>query len=103
MNDVVVFKTADDMRNGVGLSNVAQELIAKAFAFAGSLNEACDIDKGHRGRNNDLGIDEAVDDFKSGIGNLYNADIRIDRAEWVVRCFGMCSRARRESVKDSRF
>ena len=42
MNNVVVLEAADDMGNGVALTDVGEELIAKAFALARAGNQTGD-------------------------------------------------------------
>jgi len=43
-------EAADDMDDGVHLPDLAQELIAEAFALAGALDQTRDVDEADRGR-----------------------------------------------------
>ena len=43
-------EAADDLEDGVGLADVGEELVAQAFAFAGTFDDAGDIYQAeHRG------------------------------------------------------
>ena len=41
--DIVIFESSQHQNNGIYFTNVGQELVAKAFTFAGALNESTDI------------------------------------------------------------
>ena len=43
MDDIVIFKAADHMNDGIHLADVCQELIAEALALGGTLNQAGNV------------------------------------------------------------
>ena len=45
MGDVVIFKAAQHVDDGIHLADVGEKLIAKAFAFGRTAHEAGDIDE----------------------------------------------------------
>ena len=45
VNDVVVLKTAHDVRDRICLTDVREKFVSKAFAFGGTGHEACDINE----------------------------------------------------------
>ena len=49
VNDLGVVEAADDVADGVGGADVAEELIAQAFALAGAFDQAGDVDELHGG------------------------------------------------------
>ena len=56
MDNVVVFKTSNYVQDGVDLANMAEELVAKAFALAGPFYQSGDVDKFHLGGNLVFGV-----------------------------------------------
>ncbi len=84
VGDVVIFETAHDVRDGIGLSDISQELVAEPFAFRCARDKARDIDEFHRGRQDLLRLNNICQHIQARIGNRHNADIGLDRAERVV-------------------
>src|SRR3712207_6372034 len=50
-NYIIIIKAADDMDNGIALTNVSEKFISQSFAFTGTLYEACNIYYFTSGRN----------------------------------------------------
>ena len=94
VNDVLIFKAAHYMGNGIGFTNIGEKLITQAFAFGGACNQPGDIDKFHGGGNNPLWIDDIGNFVLTGIGNRHYASVRFNGAKWKVFCadtgFGEC-------------
>jgi len=83
--------------DGVGGANVTEELVAEAFALAGTFDEASDVDELHGGGDERLGLDEGRDFAKALIGHCDDTGVGIDGAERVVRRLGL---GRGEGVED---
>ncbi len=97
VNDLGVVEAADDVADGVGGADVAEELVAEAFAFAGAFDEAGDVDKLHGGGDEGLGLDEGGDFGETLIGHGNDAGVGVDGAEGVV---GGLRLGRGEGVED---
>jgi hypothetical protein len=54
MHDILIIKAAYDVGNGVGLSDISEELVTETFALGCAGNQASDIDKFHTSWNNAL-------------------------------------------------
>ena len=88
VRDVRVVKAAHDMGHGVHLTDVLEELVAKALALGGALHEARDIHEAHRGRRRLLRVVHLMQHLQPGIRHGHNADVRLNRAEREVRRLG---------------
>ena len=85
MLDVVVLEAAQHVDDGIDFADIAEELVAQAFALACTLNQTRDIDERELGRN-DLGRFRDLRDLvEPRIGLRDAADIGLDRAEGIVR------------------
>jgi len=100
VDDLGVVEAADNVTDGVGGADVAEELIAKAFAFAGAFDEAGDVDELHRGGDEGFWLDEFGYFGEAGVGNGDDAGVGVDGAEGVVG--GLCL-GRGEGVEDRGF
>ena len=58
--DVRVFEAAHDLHDGVDLADVAEELVAETLARARAFHEAGDVDELDRGRDDDVGLRDAL-------------------------------------------
>ena len=56
MDDVLVLEAAYDVRDGVGLTDVLEELVAETLALGGALDESRDVDELHGGGHDLLGV-----------------------------------------------
>lgn len=90
MGDVVVFKTAQHVCDGIDFANVGQELVAEAFALGGAAHEPGDVDKGDARRNDFLGPCDLTDCIEARIRNGNFARIRLDGAERIVGSLCSC-------------
>ena len=84
VNNVVVLKAADDVGNGVALTDVGEELIAQAFALARAGNQTGDVDEFDSSRNDFLGVVDFGERLQTRIRNLDDAHIGINCAEGVI-------------------
>ncbi len=100
VDDFGVVEAADDVADGVGGADVAEELVAEAFAFAGAFDEAGDVDELHRGGDEGLGLDELGDSGEALIGHGDDAGVGVDGAEGIV---GGLRLGRGEGVEDRGF
>ncbi len=83
--DVAVLEAAHHLHDGVHFADVAEELVAEALARARPFHEPGDIDELDRGRNDFLRMRKLGENLEPRVGHGHDAEIRIDRAERVVR------------------
>ena len=82
---VAAFEAAQDVNDRIDLADIGEELVAEAFALTGAADEAGDVDE------LDLGLDllrrggNCTDLVEPLVGHGDAADIRLDRAERIVR------------------
>ena len=81
---VVVIKASQHVDDGVGLADVAQELVAQALAAAGALDQAGDVDNLDRGGHDARGIHQFGEFVQSLIGHGDDAHVGLDGAERKV-------------------
>ena len=85
MLDIVILEAAQDMDDRVDLADIAEELVAEAFALGRALHQSGDVDKGQL-RFDDLGAAGNFRDLvEPWIGHSNLTDIGLDRAERIVR------------------
>ncbi len=99
VDDVVVLEAAHDVRDGVGLADVGEELIAEAFALGGAADEAGDVDEVHRRGDDRLRLVELHQRVEPRVGHRHHADVRLDGAERIV---GHGGARRRQRVEERR-
>ncbi len=78
VDDVVVDETADDLHNGVDLTDGREELVAETFALAGAGDEAGDVDELNCGGNDDAGLGDGLEDVGALVGDDDDTDVGID-------------------------
>jgi hypothetical protein len=100
VDDLGIVETADDMADGVGGADVAEELVAEAFALAGAFDETGDVDELHGGGDERFRLDEGGNFGEALIGHGDHAGVGVDGAEGVVRRLGL---GRGECVEDGGF
>jgi len=100
VDDLGVGEAPDDVEDGVGGADVAEELIAEAFTLGGAFDEAGDVDELHGGGDEGLGLDEGGDFLETLIGHGDDARVGVDGAERVV---GGLRLGRGECVEDGGF
>ena len=101
MVDVLAFKTAHDLNDGIHLSDVAQKLVSKPFALARAGHEPCDIHEFNRRWQDFFGLREIGQFLQAVIGHVHNTDIRLDGAEWEVGRLGLARAG--DGVEESGF
>ncbi len=83
--DVVVLETAQDMDDRVDLADVAEELVAQPLALGRAAHQPGDVDEAQL-RLDDLGRSRDLRQLvQSRIGHRDVADVRLDRAERIIR------------------
>ena len=96
VDDVRVFKAADHMKDGIHLSDVGQELVAKAFALAGSADDPRNVHQADDGRQDLLALNVVAQNPEPLVRHGDHSDVRFDGAERIVRGLDSC---RREGVE----
>ncbi len=97
VHDVRVLEAARDLHDRVDLADVRQELVAEPLALVRAAHEARDVDEVDRGRHDALGVHHGVERGEARIRHGHDADVRLDRAEGIVRRLGL---GRRERVEE---
>src|SRR5690625_3786715 len=69
MDDIVIVEAAHHMRDGVGLANVGQELVAQAFALRRPGDKAGDVHKLHGGGDDFFRFDDFGQSILAWIGH----------------------------------
>ena len=100
VDDFGVVEAADDVADGVGGADVAEELVAEAFALGGAFDEAGDVDELHGGGDEGFGLDELGDFGEALVGHGDDAGVGVDGAEGIV---GGLRLGRGEGVEDRGF
>ena len=83
--NVAALEAAHDLHDRVYFADVAEELVAEAFARARAFHEPRDIDELNRGRDDFLRMRKLREHFEPRVGHRHDAEVRIDRAKWIVR------------------
>jgi len=97
VDDLGIVEATDDVADGVGGADVAEELIAETFTLAGAFDETGDVDELHGGGDERFGLDECGDFCEALIGHGDDAGVGVDGAEGVI-C--RLSLGRGEGVED---
>src|SRR5262249_15971152 len=92
---------AQDMGDGVDLANMREELVAEPLALGGATDEPGDVDEFELGRHDLRGLAELRQDREPRVGDGDAADIRLDRAEGIVRCLSRGGRG--QGIEKRRF
>ena len=85
MGDVVVLKAAHNLKDGGAFADVAEELVAEAFALAGPAHEPGDVDEVHGGINRFLRVHQIDKRVDAAVGHGNRGLVGLDGAEGVVR------------------
>ena len=84
MLDIVILEAAQDVDDRVDFADVAEELVAEAFALGRALHQPGDVDERQLGRD-DLGrTRDPGQRVEPGIGDRDLPDIGFDRAERII-------------------
>src|SRR5699024_253192 len=78
-------EAAHDVHDGIGIADMRQELIAQPLAGRGASHEPGDVDELDRRRQYSLRCRNAGQCLQALIRYRHHADIRIDRAEGIIR------------------
>ncbi len=84
-DDVGIIKAADDVNDGVRVADVAEKLVAETFALRRALDKTRDIHELDRGGGVFLRLVHLREIVQPRVRHSDNADVRLDRAERVVR------------------
>ena len=84
IGDIAVFEAANNVCDCIGFSDVGEELVAKAFAFRGPRDEACNIGELNSCWDYFLWFDDLGELIQPRIGNRYDARVWFDCAEREV-------------------
>ena len=84
VHDIVVFKAAHDLGNGVGFADMAEKLVAQSFALRGACDEAGNVDKFHRRRHDFFRLHDIGELLQARVRHFDYADVRIDRTKRIV-------------------
>lgn len=84
VDDLRVREAADDVEDGVGLADMAEELVAETFTLGRAFDDAGDVDELHGGGDDRVGFDHGDDAIHARVRDLDDADVGVDGAEGVV-------------------
>jgi hypothetical protein len=94
VDDVLVLEAAHHVDDGIGLADVAEELVAQALALAGAGHQAGDVHELHDGWYHAFGLDDGGQLLQARIWKFHHAHVGLDGAEGVVlgrdAGFGQC-------------
>ncbi len=94
MNDIAIFKAADDMSDGIGFANIGEKFIAEAFAFGSASNQAGNIDEFNDGRLNLLWFNDIDQRLQAWVWYLDDPNVGFYSTERIVfsgdPCIGDC-------------
>ena len=102
MNDVAVLETAHHVRNGVGLADVGQKLVAQALALGRAGHQSRDVDEFDRRRKDALRVRYLGQRRQARIGHFDDAHVWLDGAKRVVlgRDASLCQRVEQGGFAD---
>ncbi len=86
VNHVLVFKAANHMGDRIGLTDIGEEFVTKAFTLGGASYQASNIDKFHGGRNHALRLNEFGQLVLTWVGNSYGTLVGFNGAEREIFC-----------------
>ena len=92
VGDVVVVEAAEHVDDGVGLADVAQELIAQALALRGPLHQAGYVYYLARGGYDAPGVDELGQACEPLVGDGDHAHVGLNGAKRKVGCLRLGAR-----------
>ena len=68
MDDILVIEAANHVDNGIGHADVGEELVAKTFALAGTLDQTGDVNELDDGGSGLLGVVHLGELVQTGVG-----------------------------------
>ena len=99
-DDIGIIEAADDMDDGIGIADVAEELVAETFSLRRALDETRNVHELDRGGGVFLRLVHLREIVQPCVRHGDNADVRLDRAERVVRRLrpGVCQRIEKRAL-----
>ncbi len=85
---VLIIKASQHVNQRIGLLHIGQELVAHAFAVAGTFGQAGQIHNLHRGRYHFVGRQKPVEFVQPRVGHIHHANVRFDSTESIAGAFG---------------
>ncbi|MCY1171975.1 hypothetical protein D9M73_121010 [compost metagenome] len=85
MGDVVILEAAQHMHDRVDFADIAEELVAEAFALGRAAHQPGNVDKAQLRLDDLLRSRDRGEFVEPGVGHRDVADVRLDRAERIVR------------------
>ena len=95
MDDVVILEATHDLDDGVDFADGGEKLVAEAFAFAGTGDQAGDVDELDGGWDDDVGLGDFLQDVGAFIRHHNDADVGVDRAKRIVGSLGLAGTSER--------
>ena len=94
MDNVVIFKAANNMDNSIHFTDVGKKLVAETFTFAGTLYKTCNIYKFNGSRSYFFRMIEFTELHNSFIRNSNDTYVRVNSCKWIVgrQGTGLCQR-----------
>ena len=86
-SDVFVIKSPNHVHDGIGLADVFQELVSKAFTLRSPLNQTGDVRKFKSSVDNLLSWDQFLDPGQALVRHFDHAHVRFDGGKWVISHF----------------
>ncbi len=99
MGHVWRVKAADDVCDGVNLTDFTEKLVAEALAAAGAFHQSGDVDEANRTGGCFLRLKDRLQGLQPRVGDGHDAHVAFDGRERVVRHLGM---PRGEGIEESR-
>ena len=84
--NIVVFKTADNVHNGLNLSDVSEEFVAETLTLRRAFDQTRDVAKFDRGIDCLFGMINFMQLGDACVRYGDDADVRLDRAERIIGC-----------------
>ena len=85
MNNIIIIKATNHVHDSIRFPNISEELISETFSLGSALYQPRNIHKFNHRRRNLLGMIEVGKKLQALIRNRYNAHIRINCTEGVIR------------------
>ena len=85
MRDVVVFKTPHDVHHRVHFADMGQEFVAQSFAVRRAFDQSRDVHEFEYGRRDLFAVIQRREFVQPLVRHRDDADVRLDRAERIVR------------------
>ena len=85
VDHVLIGEGSHHLADGVSFTDVGEEGVAHAFTLGSAFDNAGDVHEGHGGREDALGAEDFREAVQAGIGELNEADIRLNGGKRVVR------------------